>query len=224
MHCETVKTTSCCFLFTSHHMSQLALFFKLFCTAYLWLWTFLLWFWCNVANPPQLKACLKTTAFHRVWFRVRNRNVALSRCGCQDRILLMYAVITWISVMGARNNDTCQHCKERHLEKPTYLWGLIKKFLSCARSQHMKSCDNHVMIVHHLLHSMYCVTVCKFPQVLLLHIVTWFKDSLQWRVFLKDLTNRKSADFYHITVQYLQEAEKKKIKKNLSLVGTHWFL
>jgi hypothetical protein len=89
----STNPTSCCFLFKSHHVSQLAHFFKLFFAPYLWLWTSLLWFWCNVANPPQLQACLKITAFHRVWFRVRKRNVALSWCGCQDRILLMYAVI-----------------------------------------------------------------------------------------------------------------------------------
>lgn len=96
-------------------------FLNLFFASYLWLWISLLQFWCDVANPPQLQACLKITAFHRIWFRVGKRNMALSWCSCQDRILLMYAVITWISVPGTRNNDTCQHYKDRHLEKPTYL-------------------------------------------------------------------------------------------------------
>jgi len=74
---------------------------------------------------------------------------------------------------------------DRHLEKPTHLWGLIKKFLACARWQNIESSDSHVMTVHHLLHCMNCVAVCKSPQVLLLHTVTWFTDSPQWRVFLK---------------------------------------
>jgi hypothetical protein len=194
--------TSCCFLFKSHHVSQLALFFKLFFADYLWLWTSLLRFWCNVANPPQLQACLKITAFHQVRFRVGKHDVALSGCSCQDRILLMYAVITWISVLGTRNSDTCQHYKDRHLEKPMYPWGLIKTFLACARSQHIKSCDSHVMTVHHLLHCMNCVTVCKSPQVLLLHTLTWFKDSPHWRFLFKmSLTEKptnSTTSFYSI--------------------------
>ena len=88
------------FLLFTVQIPSLALFFKIFFAAYLWLWTSLLRFWSNVADPPQLQACLKITASHQVWFGVGKRNVALSWRGCQDRILLMYAVITWISVLG----------------------------------------------------------------------------------------------------------------------------
>jgi hypothetical protein len=218
--------TSCCFLFKSHFVSQLVLFFKLFFAVYLWLWTSLLRFWCNVANPPQLQACLKITAFHQVRFWVRKLDVALSGCSCQDRILLMYAVITWILVLGTRNSDTCQHYKDRHLEKPMYLWGLIKKFLACARSQHIKSCDSHVMNVHHLLLCMNCTAVCKSPQVLLLHTVTWFKDSPQWRLLFKmSLTEKVTTSTTSFYSNYGKQ--KKNILKKIkfgrnTLVSLTW--
>lgn len=69
-------------------------FFKV----HLWVYTFLLWLWCNVTNPPQLQTCLLITTIHwrvRFWFRMSH--VALTWCCSQDWILLMYAVITkWL--------------------------------------------------------------------------------------------------------------------------------
>jgi len=200
--------TSCCFLFKSHHMSQLVLPFKLFFTACLWLCTSLSRFWCNVANPPKLQACLKITAFHQVWFRIRKCNVALSWCGCQDGILLMYAAIIWISVLGTRNNDTCQHYRQT-LRKTNVLTGADQKVLGLRKVTAYKikwePCDDCASFT--ALYGLCCSLQVSASFVI---AYSYLINRQSAMAFFFKVINRKSDNFYHIILQASTGSREKK--------------